>query len=42
LTGTQLQSRVNASATDMSIQNYANATVIATSAQIRASMTYFV
>jgi hypothetical protein len=42
LTGAQLQSRVNASATDMSIQNYANATVIATSAQIRASMTYFV
>lgn len=42
LTGAQLQSRVNASATDMNIQNYANATVIATSAQIRASMTYFV
>ena len=42
LTGSQLQARVNASGTDMNIQNYANATVIATSAQIRASMTYFV
>ena len=42
LTGAQLQCRVNASAAGMSIQNYANATVIATNAQIRASMTYFV
>jgi hypothetical protein len=42
LTGFQLQCRVNASSSTMSIQNYANATAIATNAQIRASMTYFV
>ena len=42
LTGAQLQARVNASGTDMNIQNYINATAIATNAQIRASMTYFV
>ena len=42
LTGTQLQARVAASGTDMNIQTYANTTAIATNAQIRASMTYFV
>ena len=42
LTGSQLQARVNASGTDMNIQTYANTTAIATNAQIRASMTYFV
>lgn len=42
LTGSQLQARVTASGTSMNIQTYANATAIATNAQIRASMTYFV
>lgn len=42
LTGYQLQARVAASGTNMNIQTYANATAIATNAQIRASMTYFV
>jgi hypothetical protein len=42
LTGVQLQSRVNASTATMNIQTYANTTAIATNAQIRASMTYFV
>jgi len=42
LTGSQLQARVAASGTSMNIQTYANATAIATNAQIRASMTYFV
>lgn len=42
LTGSQLQARVAASGTNMNIQTYANATAIATNAQIRASMTYFV
>jgi hypothetical protein len=42
LTGAQLQARVAAAGTNMNIQNYANATAIATNAQIRASMTYFV
>jgi hypothetical protein len=42
LTGSQLQARVAASGTDMNIQTYANATAIATNAQIRATMTYFV
>lgn len=41
LTGFQLQCRVNASSATMNIQNYANATAIATNAQIRVSMTYF-
>lgn len=41
LTGYQLQCRVNAGAASMSIQTYANATAIATNAQIRVSMTYF-
>lgn len=42
LTGVQLQSRVTATGTSMNIQTYANTTAIATNAQIRASMTYFV
>jgi hypothetical protein len=42
LTGSQLQARVAATGTSMNIQTYANATAIATNAQIRASMTYFV
>jgi hypothetical protein len=42
LTGVQLQSRANASTATMNIQTYANTTAIATNAQIRASMTYFV
>jgi hypothetical protein len=42
LTGSQLQARVAAAGTNMNIQNYANATAIATNAQIRATMTYFV
>lgn len=42
LTGAQLQARVAAAGTSMNIQNYINATAIATNAQIRASMTYFV
>lgn len=42
LTGAQLQARVSALGTDMNIQTYANSTAIATNAQIRASMTYFV
>jgi hypothetical protein len=42
LTGSQLQSRVNASTATMNIQTYANTTAIATNAQIRATMTYFV
>jgi hypothetical protein len=42
LTGSQLQTRVAATGTDMNIQNYVNASVITTSAQIRATMTYFV
>lgn len=42
LTGAQLQTRVTASSIQMSIQNYANNSVIATNAQIRATMTYFV
>ena len=42
LTGSQLQARVAAAGTNMNIQNYVNATAIATNAQIRASMTYFV
>jgi hypothetical protein len=41
LTGYQLQCRVNAASATMSIQTYANATAIATNAQIRVSMTYF-
>ena len=42
LTGYQLQTRVNASSSTMNIQNYANATVIATNAQIKAMIVYFV
>lgn len=42
LTGSQLQARVAGAGTSMNIQTYANATAIATNAQIRASMTYFV
>jgi len=42
LTGVQLQSRVNASTATMNIQTYANTTAIATNAQIRATMAYFV
>jgi len=42
LTGYQLQTRVIASSSTMNIQNYANATVIATNAQIKAMIVYFV
>jgi len=42
LTGYQLQTRVNPSSSTMNIQNYANATVIATNAQIKAMIVYFV
>lgn len=42
LTGAQLQCRVNGASATVNIQNYANASVIATNAQIRASITYFV
>jgi hypothetical protein len=42
LTGYMLQSRVSSGSSTMNIQNYVNATAIATNAQIRVSMTYFV
>jgi hypothetical protein len=42
LTGAQLQARVAGAGTSMNIQTYANLTAIATNAQIRATMTYFV
>ena len=42
LTGFMLQAYVNASSNLLNIYNYANATAIATNAQIRASITYFV
>lgn len=42
LTGHQLQASVPAGSANMGVFNYANATAIATNAQIRVSMTYFV
>ena len=42
LTGYQLQCRVAASSGTMNIQTYSNTTTIATNAEIRVSMTYFV
>jgi hypothetical protein len=42
VTGSQLQSRINSSDTSINIVNYANATCIATNAQVRVTIAYFV
>lgn len=42
LTGAQLQTRVLASVATMNVQTYANSTVIATNAQVKAMIFYFV
>ncbi|CAB4132810.1 hypothetical protein UFOVP252_2 [uncultured Caudovirales phage] len=42
LTGSQLQTRAAVSSADMNVQTYNNVTAIATNAQIRGTMTYFV
>jgi hypothetical protein len=42
ITGSQLQASISASGTVMNVLNYANATIIATNAQVRVTATYFV
>ncbi|CAB4134421.1 hypothetical protein UFOVP272_60, partial [uncultured Caudovirales phage] len=42
VTGNQLQSRINSADTSINIVNYANATCIATNAQVRVTIAYFV